>query len=134
MEKQDNQIIFFLNKIGVKCETVTELNDRTIYRETLLNKETYQNIKEDIPKLKQQFSSSYMTSLQSSASDNQKWPLLNLVRQILKARGYHLVPKRLCDGYTKEGKKKYKRIFIIRNSNADTNKQDIIGQCDDQME
>ena len=67
----------------------------------------------NIPLLKQFFSSSTMTSLQSDADTNQKWPLLNLIRQILRTYDYKLVPKRLCDGRSSDGKKKYKRIFII---------------------
>ena len=57
-----------------------------------------------------------MTSLQTNAASSQKWPLLNLVRQILRSSGYQVTPKRLCDGYTKDGKKKYKRIFIINKN------------------
>ena len=63
--------------------------------------------------LKQFFSSSYMTALQSTADSHQRWPLLNLVRQLLCAFNYKLIPKRVCDGYTSDGKKKYKRMFII---------------------
>ena len=68
---------------------------------------------ENIPELKKLFSSSYLTSLQSSATKTQKWPLINLIRQILRSSGYNLTPKRLCDGYTSGGVKKYRRIFII---------------------
>mgnify|MGYP001478297385 CR=1 FL=1 len=35
-------------------------------------------------------------------------------RQVLLSSGYNLKPKRLSDGYTKDGKKKYKRFFLIK--------------------
>ena len=73
----------------------------------------YDKIKMNIPLLKQFFSSSTMTSLQSDADTHQKWPLLNLIRQLLRAYNYKLVPKRICDGRTNDGKKKYKRMFIV---------------------
>jgi hypothetical protein len=54
-----------------------------------------------------------MTSLQESAQTTQKWPLLNLVRQILHGYKYEMKPIRKSDGYTPEGVKKYKRFFEI---------------------
>jgi hypothetical protein len=55
-----------------------------------------------------------MTSLQKNASKSQKWPLLNLVRQILSIYNYQMEPIRKSDGYTLEGVKKYKRFFQIK--------------------
>lgn len=52
-----------------------------------------------------------MTCLQKTANINQKWPLLNLIRQILHKNGYEMVPIRKCDGYTLDKIKKYKRFF-----------------------
>ena len=54
-----------------------------------------------------------MTSLQNNAEKQQKWPLLNLIRQILSVFGYKMEPIRKADGYTLEGIKKYKRFFHI---------------------
>ena len=44
----------------------------------------------------------------------EKWPLLNLVRQILKSNNFKMDPIRKSNGYTKEGKKKYLRFFVIK--------------------
>jgi len=52
--------------------------------------------------------------LQKNAEASQKWPLLNLVRQILKSNNYKMDPIRKSNGYTKEGKKKYLRFFVIK--------------------
>ena len=38
----------------------------------------------------------------------------SLVRQILKSNNYNMEPIRKSNGYTKEGKKKYLRFFIIK--------------------
>ena len=85
-----------------------------IPRETLLSQEKYENIKEDLAKMKKMYSSGALTALQKSAEAKQKWPLLNLVRQILKSNNYNMEPIRKSNGYTKEGKKKYLRFFIIK--------------------
>ena len=107
-------IVEFLNKAGIHCEKFGDLDGLQLPREALLDMGNYAKARENIPQLKKLFSSSYLTSLQSSASKTQKWPLINLIRQILKSSRYSLTPKRLCNGYTADGVKKYRRIFIIQ--------------------
>jgi len=113
MEEVDACITDLLNKCGIVCEGVGNLDGMVISRELLLNMENYENVQENITLLKTLFSSSSHTSLQSSAWSKQRWPLLNLIRQILKLRGYSLQPKRLSNGYDLNKKKQYKRVFIV---------------------
>jgi len=104
----------FLNKCGIVFEDYKMLDGMLIPRETFLSQEKYENIKEDLIKMKKMYSSGALTALQKSAESKQKWPLLNLVRQILKSNNYNMDPIRKSNGYTKEGKKKYLRFFIIK--------------------
>ena len=85
-----------------------------ISRDILLDYEKYNKIKEFL-KLRQHsdFSSSTLTCLHNGADIKQKWPLLNLVRQILKVKNFRMVPIRKSDGKDGKGKKKYKRFFRI---------------------
>lgn len=110
---KNKKMINFLNKASIVCNNINDLNGMLIPREIFMNEERYKNIKEDIPELKKIFSSSYLTSLQETAQDKQRWPLLNLIRQLLRSCNYKLTPKRVSDGYTLDGKKKYKRMFIV---------------------
>ena len=80
----------------------------------LLDEKKYLDISQNIIELKKIFSSSMLTSLQTNAQKKQKWPLLNLVRQILKSNDYKMEPIRKSNGYTKDGKKKYLRFFLIK--------------------
>lgn len=112
--KKNETILYFLNTCGIICSTIDEINGIIIPREILLNNEIYNKLKDDIPKLKTLLSSTTFTSVQKNASSIQKWPLINLVRQILRKYNYELIPKRICDGYTKDGIKKYKRLFEIK--------------------
>ena len=89
------------------------LDGALIPRDMLISVSLYEKIQEKIPDLKKKFSSSYMTSLHKSAKDQQKWPLLNLIRQILHTFQYQMKPIRKSDGYTPQGVKKYKRYFLI---------------------
>ena len=104
----------FLNKCSIVFEDYSQLDGMLIPRDILLSKEKYESIKEDIEKMKKMYSSGSLTSLQKNAMENQKWPLLNLVRQILKSNNYKMDPVRKSNGYTKEGKKKYLRFFAIK--------------------
>ena len=105
-----------LNTIGINFDSISELDNFFIPREQLLSDLKYEEIKILIPELKKKFSSSFMTSLQKNAKQEQKWPLLNLVRQILSVYKYQMEPIRKSDGYTLEGIKKYKRFFQIKKN------------------
>jgi hypothetical protein len=99
---------------GVSFENISDLDGLMIPREQLLSDSKYDEIKKLIPELKKIYSSSFMTGLQKNADKHQKWPLLNLIRQILNAYNYEMEPIRKSDGYTLEGVKKYKRFFQIK--------------------
>lgn len=108
----NDQIESILTIIDISY-TVLQENDIIVPREIFLNPDTYYIVKEKIPLLKKHFSSSFLTSLQKNATSKQKWPLLNLFRQILKKNNYVMTPLRKSDGYDDEGKKKFKRYFLI---------------------
>ena len=110
----DKEIIFFLKKCNLQLENESQLEGQLIPRDMLLSVNTYEQVKSEIVDLKKKFSSSALTSLQSGAEKEQKWPLLNLVRQILRVCNYKMDPVRYSDGYDDEGKKKYKRYFLIK--------------------
>jgi hypothetical protein len=106
-------IIKILNQSLIPCSTLNDLHGLLLPRELFFNSTLYTELKKHIPELKQIFSSSYMTALQTPAENIQKWPHLNLIRQILRSCHFKLTPKRVSDGYSADGKKKYKRMFII---------------------
>ena len=111
-----NELIIknFLNKCNIVFESFEQLDGMSIPRDILLSKEVYDEVKKDIDDIKRFYSSGSMTSLQKNAGTSQKWPLLNLVRQILKTNNYLMHPIRKSNGYTKDGKKKYLRYFILK--------------------
>ena len=114
----DDESKTILKIIGFEFEELKELEGLIIPRETLLSDSIYDKIKIKIPDLKKNYSSSFMTSLQKNADKAQKWPLLNLVRQILNVYHYKMEPIRKADGYTLEGVKKYRRFFQIKKKNS----------------
>jgi len=113
---EEGKIVFKL--IGFKIDKVDELDGLIIPRDVLLSDAKYNEVKKSIPELKKNYSSTFMTSLHKNAEKNQKWPLLNLVRQILNTYHFKMEPIRRADGYTLEGVKKYKRYFQIKKQNV----------------
>jgi hypothetical protein len=105
----------FLNKCSIVFDEFSQLDGMLVPRDILLSKEKYELIKDDIEKMKKLYSSGSLTALQKNAFESQKWPLLNLVRQILKSNNFQMNPIRKSNGYTKEGKKKYLRFFMIKD-------------------
>ena len=118
-----------LKIIGIEFNDVDDLNGLTILRDQLLSDNKYEEVKKLLPELKKIYSSSLMTSLQKNADKSQKWPLLNLLRQILSTHNYKMEPIRKSDGYTLEGVKKYKRYFLIKNK-SNTNSVNLIKKID----
>ena len=102
----------FLTKIIDKKKDV-KINGIVIERYLLLDDKIYKKVKKDLYKFKKYFSSSILTCLQSNAEDKQKWPLINITRQILKAYNYKLQPFKKSNGTNKDGTKKFKRYFKI---------------------
>lgn len=109
---------------GFAFEKIEDLDGQFIPREQLLSDLKYEEIKKLIPELKKKYSSSVMTSLQQNADKVQRWPLLNIVRQILSRYNFKMVPVRKSDGYTLDGVKKYKRFFQLERKSSIVKKVD----------
>jgi hypothetical protein len=102
---------------GIMFNTNEYPDEILILRDSLLSDKIYKSIETNIIELRKTLSSSSLTSLQKGADKTQKWPLLNLVRQILNVYGYKMVPIRKSDGYTADGIKKFKRYFQVIKKN-----------------
>jgi len=109
----DAEILEFLKRCRLQADEATQLEGQLIPRSMLISQSIYDSVRPDVIELKKKFSSSALTSLQSSAEERQKWPLLNLVRQILRVCNYQMKPVRRSNGYNETGKKRYIRYFQI---------------------
>jgi hypothetical protein len=131
----DKNVQKILNLVGINCVHTSELDGMFIEREYLLSDAKYEEAKKIIPELKKSFSSSYMTCLQQNAKQCQKWPLLNLIRQIIHFYGYKMNPIRKSDGYTSDGVKKYKRYFQLeKKSHSAKNANETLNNESDKTE
>jgi len=108
---EDGLIRFICKALHIEPD---ELKDGLIIeRDMLVSKEKYEALKPHIVELKKIFSSKCMTSMHACAEINQRWPCLNLVRQVLKRMGYDIEPERRCAGHDQHGKKIFERFFKL---------------------
>ena len=116
----ENVFLHFLRKCGIEVTTIGFLDGILIPRDVLLIDSKYDEAMKLMDELrtvmKGKISSSSLTCLHKNATNNQRWPLINLVRQILKVNDYKMVPIRKSNGYDKTGKKKYLRYFRVEKT------------------
>ena len=102
-----------LKVVGFEFDELKDVEGSIIPREVLLSDNKYDEVKKLIPELKKNYSSSFMTSLQKNADKSQKFPLINLVRQILNVYDYKMEPIRKSDGYTLEDIFKLRKNILL---------------------
>ena len=113
-EKQIKLLIQIFKLLSFHVDTLEDLTNLTFPRETLLQKDNQKKLLNLIPQLKLVYNSSYLNCLHDNSIFKQKFPGVNLVRQVLKCHHLALTPKIISNGYEKAtGKKKVSRIFKI---------------------
>ena len=113
-KEQINLLLRIFKLLKFHTDTMEDLTNLTFPRETLIQKENKEKLMELIPELKKVYNSSYLTCLHDNSIYKQKFPAINLVRQVLKCHHLSLTPKIMSNGYEKTtGKKRVSRIFKI---------------------
>lgn len=113
-KKQIELLLKIFKLLKFHTDILDDLTNLTFPRETLIQKENKEKLLELIPELKEVYNSSYLTCLHDNSIYKQKFPAVNLVRQVLKCHHLSLTPKIISNGYEKTtGKKKVSRIFKI---------------------
>ncbi len=115
VDKSVNLLKKLLNHINVTFKDKQELEEVTISRDVLLTQQiqdvfqTYQN------ELKEHgYKSGKLTSLHKN-NVKQKFPAINMLRQILKCNGILMKPKIESIGYNRiTGQKIVKRSFVLK--------------------
>ena len=113
-KKQIELLLRMFKLLNYDIEEVSELTNLTIQRDILLHKNTKQKFLDLIPEFKLVYKSSYLNCLHDNSIYKQKFPAINIMRQVLKCNYLSLTPKIVSNGYEKvTGKKKVSRIFTI---------------------
>ena len=134
MELEKTQLIKELLKIiDIKLEN-KKLNEIIIEQEQLKQREIILKFRELIPKLKKYYNSEMLNCLHKNSLDKQKFPAVNMFRQILKCNNFKMEPYVISKGYDKfSGKKLVERYYRIRDlNNNDEIKEEIIGEINEE--
>lgn len=114
MNKYD-LILKILSIVNINVENLEELDGLIIKQELLKQPDLISKFNENVPELKIFYNSSKLTCLHKNNSDKQKFPAVNMVRQLLKCNNLKLEPFLVSNGYNKAtGKKLYNRFYKIR--------------------
>lgn len=99
-------------------QTRDDFIDISLSYELLRDPKLIDKLYNQIPKLKTFYKSSKLTCLHKNSTSNQKFPGVNMVRQILKCNKLKLKPMLICKGYNKAtGKKIIERYYQIKDMN-----------------
>ena len=114
MEKEE-PILKLLSLLNINCNSIEELINKTIEQELLRGSNIIEKYYEMIPELKKHYNSEMLNCLHKNSLKKQKFPAVNMLRQVLKCNHLALTPKIVSNGYEKvTGKKKVSRIFVIQ--------------------
>ena len=119
--KKEDILKKMLNIIGINCQTIEEVQGRQFPRDLLLDSQVVQELMVLKPLIRSSgYKSGKLTSLHKNNETQQKFPGINMVRQVLKCNGYKLHPYVISLGYDQEtGKKLTMRKFNIHKFETD---------------
>ena len=106
------EIFTIINK---NIETYNDLMEIKIDHHYLRQPKFIEKMYDMIPKLKKKYKSHTLTCLHNNSLHKQKFPTINMIRQILKCNKLKLTPQVLCKGYNKVNNQKIiERYYIIK--------------------
>lgn len=112
-----------LTVLQIKFEIIDELDGVIIERDLLLVEEVSKHLLSFQDKIKNSgYKTGTLTSLHKNNNDKQKWPEVNILRQLLKCNGIKLKPFIKSNGYDKKtGKKNVIRYYRFEKIIDDPN-------------
>jgi hypothetical protein len=117
MEK-DKMLIKMFQLLNIDIKEISDVNGIQINRDKLKENVIIENYKELIPKLKEFYNSSMFNCLHENSFEKQKQPAVCMLRQILKANNFKMVPRLSSQGYDKtNGKKIVNRYYLVEKNN-----------------
>ena len=112
----NENIIFELFLIlGYKIKSIDDLFSLSIPQDKIKEKKIIENMYEKIDELKNKYKSNMLTCLHKNSLEKQKFPALNMIRQICKCNNIKVFPQVISKGYDKSsGKKITERYYQMK--------------------
>ena len=104
-----------LKVLFIEFDTLDDLEGKVIERDLLLMEDVSKHLLSFQDKIKESgYKTGTLTSLHKNNNSKQKWPEVNILRQLLKCNGIKLRPFTKSNGYDKKtGKKNVIKIIKI---------------------
>ena len=119
MDEKKKSIIKLFSILGFKIESLEALENITLNHKELQSTQLINEFYKLIPELRKIYDSHYLTCLHKNSLEKQKFPVINMLRQILKSNNYKLKPKIVIHGYNPITKAKIiERFFTISKINT----------------
>ena len=103
-----------LARVNVSFSSLPDLHNQIIPRDMLLDKKVVEALLGFRDVLKTHYHSDMLSCLHANSAQKQRYPAINMVRQLLRANGMNMQPRIQSMGYDRNtGKKLVKRFFVI---------------------
>ena len=111
---KEEPLYTLLKIINILPNRKEDLIDITIEQDIMKSPAIISQYYKLIPELKKYYNSEMLTCLHKNSLKKQKFPAINMLRQILKCNNLKLKPYSTSNGYDKSnGKKIVRRFYII---------------------
>ena len=103
-----------LSRVNVSFGSLPDLYNQVISREALLDKKVCDSLLSMRSALKSHYHSDMLSCLHANSAQKQRFPAVNMVRQLLRTNGMYMQPRIQSMGYDRNtGKKLVKRFYVI---------------------
>ena len=115
MEITKQELLFkLLRLIHFNVTKIEDIHNIDIDQNTLKDFNIVEDYYKMMPELKTHYNSEYLTCLHKNSLKKQRFPAVNMLRQILKCNNLKLKPYVVCRGYDKgSGRKLVDRYYTI---------------------
>ena len=111
---KEELLVKLLNLMKIECNNIKEALGTIIEQTQLKNFELDKTCFCYVNELKKFYKSNMLNCLHKNSLSKQKYPAVNMLRQILKCNNIKLKPFNICNGYNKStGNKIVKRFYKI---------------------
>ena len=109
-------LVDIFEAIDIKITNREDLGNIILRQDTLKDRNLIEELYRKAPNLKSFYNSSKLTCLHKNSLDKQKFPAVNMYRQLLKCNNFKMEPYVVSKGYNKySGKKIVERFYRIKD-------------------
>ena len=120
-------LVELFDALDIKIETREDILNIILRQDTLKDRNLIEELYRKAPNLKSFYNSSKLTCLHKNSLDKQKFPAVNMYRQLLKCNNLRMEPYVVSKGYNKHsGKKIVERFYRIKDISSITDEQNKV--------